>query len=190
MASYSPQNTFWVRNFLFYAKVVMSYGYSHISEPPGWSILHRTNTKKYRRIEVSPMGLWALQFFGKCKANSAHSGTPKSLLWEKLKFGSIRPITPMKISPFLSFKINPRELRDLRRRTEAMPVKDTHQNKTVAFGQRPRPLHNRYTRTGACFPTFPLGNGRWRSLRNPKRLRNGRFTSEISVEASRKLYTQ
>jgi hypothetical protein len=25
-----------------------------------------------------------------------------------------------------------------------------HQNKTVGFGQRPRPLHNRHTRTGTC----------------------------------------
>jgi hypothetical protein len=38
----------------------------------------------------------------------------------------------------------------LRRRTEIIPVKGfPHQNKTVGFGQRPRPLHSRY------------GNGRY-----------------------------
>jgi hypothetical protein len=53
-------------------------------------------------------------------------------------------------------------------------------NKTVGFGQRPRPLHNFYTR--------PLGmaimyHSRYKFLTFslPKRLRNGRFASESAV---------
>ena len=57
MASQSLKNTFWVKNFLF-TKVALGYFGTT------WGILHRTSTKKYRRIEASPMALWALHFFG------------------------------------------------------------------------------------------------------------------------------
>jgi hypothetical protein len=48
------------------------------------------------------------------------------------------------IYQYPSFKVDHRAAWDLRRRTEIIPVKDSHtphQNKTVGFGQRPRPLH-------------------------------------------------
>ena len=51
------------------------------------------------------------------------------------------------------FKGEPNDTQDLRRRTEIIPVKDSHsphQNRTVVFDEPPRPLHNRYTRTGNC----------------------------------------
>jgi hypothetical protein len=62
-------------------------------------------------------------------------------------------------------------------------------NKTVGFGQRPRPLHNRYTRTG----TFVRwGMAVTHSRYNfkpflPKRFRNGRFASETTVRRFQKL---
>jgi hypothetical protein len=57
---------------------------------------------------------------------------------------------PLRLQP-PSFELYPRTTRDLRRRTEIMPVKGSHTRiKTVGFGQRPRPLHNRYTRTDTC----------------------------------------
>jgi hypothetical protein len=37
-----------------------------------WSVLHRTSTKNYRRIEVSPMALWALRFFGNARPTQPH----------------------------------------------------------------------------------------------------------------------
>jgi hypothetical protein len=84
-----------------------------------------------------------------------------------------------------------------------MPVKDPHQNKTVGFGQRPRPLHNRYTRTDTSVRwgmavTYNRYKYKFVTVSLPKRLRNGRFASEtatwiqkwlkISAGASRELY--
>jgi hypothetical protein len=51
------------------------------------------------------------------------------------------------------FKAEPGETQDRRRRTEIMhntSQRPPHQNITDGFGQRPRPLHNRYTRTDTC----------------------------------------
>jgi hypothetical protein len=67
-----------------------------------------------------------------------------------------------------------------------MPIKDphTHQKKTIGFGQRPRPLHDRHTRTDN-FVRWGIAVAHSRckfvtvSLR--KRPRDGRFTSETAV---------
>ena len=63
----------------------------------------------------------------------------------------------MQIDPF--FKTTTLEEADI------IPDKrsDTRiKNKAVAFDQRPRPLHNRYTRMGACVLCLvSLGNGRY-----------------------------
>jgi hypothetical protein len=70
VASQSPKNTFWELNFLFCAKVVLE----HFGTT--WRILHRTSTKKYRQIEVSPMALWALHFFGNARPTQPYSTVP------------------------------------------------------------------------------------------------------------------
>jgi hypothetical protein len=57
VASQSPENTLWVRNFLFYCESRQRAFRNHLEH------LHRTSTKNYRRIEVSPMALRALHFF-------------------------------------------------------------------------------------------------------------------------------
>jgi hypothetical protein len=59
-----------------------------------------------------------------------------------------------------------------------------HQNKTVGFGQRPRPLHNRYTRTDNCVRWgMAVTHSRYKFVTDslPKRFRNGRFNSETAV---------
>jgi hypothetical protein len=74
-------------------------------------------------------------------------------------------------------------------------------NKTVGFGQRPRPLHDRYTRTDNFFRSVMaviFSRYKFVTVSLPKRLRNGSFTSEtatwiqkwfkIPAGASRKLY--
>ena len=84
-----------------------------------------------------------------------------------------------------SFEFGPSTTQDLRRRTEIMPVKRfPHQNKTVGFGHRPRPLHNRFTRTDTCVRWgMHVAHSRRKSLTVslPKRFRNGRFTSETTT---------
>jgi hypothetical protein len=50
-----------------------------------------------------------------------------------------------------------------------------------SFGQRPRPLHNRYTRTDTCARwVMAVAYSRYKfvAISLPKRLRNGRFASE------------
>ena len=82
-------------------------------------------------------------------------------------------------------------------RTEILPVKDSHTRikpLPLASGHG-RYIHNRYTRTGTCV-LCPLENGRYIILYNnrykflsvslPKRLRNGRFTSETAVRRFQK----
>jgi hypothetical protein len=110
-----------------------------------------------------------------------------------------------------------RETWDLRRRTGAILVKDPHtsghQNVTVDFGKRPRPLplhiNSRYTRTGTCVRwgmavAYQYLYSRYKfvlcsiTVLLLKRLRGGRFKSKtatwiqkwfkISVGTSRKLY--
>jgi hypothetical protein len=57
-------------------------------------------------------------------------------------------------------------------------------NKTVGFDQRPRPLHNRYTRTDNFARwEMAVAYGRYKfvTVSLPKRSRNGRFTSETPV---------
>jgi hypothetical protein len=101
-----------------------------------------------------------------------------------------------------SFEVGPWCTQDLRRRTEIISVKGYPlQNKTVGFGQRPRPLHNRYTRTNTCVRWgMAIAYSRYKfvTISLPKRFRNGRFTSETatwiqkwfkkSVGTSRKSY--
>jgi hypothetical protein len=97
----------------------------------------------------------------------------------------------------LSLKMYPRALQDLKRRTEIIPVKDSHtrinpfKNKTVGFGQRPRPrpLHNRYSRTD-IFVRWEMAvtysRYKFVTASLPKRLLNGRFASETAVRRFRK----
>jgi hypothetical protein len=66
-------------------------------------------------------------------------------------------------------------------------------NKAVAFGfdQRPRPLHNRYTRTDTCVRwgmAVTYSRYKFITVSILKPPRNGRFTSETAVPfgASRK----
>jgi hypothetical protein len=58
----------------------------------------------------------------------------------------------------------------------------------VGFGQRPRPLHNRYTRTGG-FVIWGIAVAYHRykfvTVSLPKQLRNGRFTSETAARRFR-----
>jgi hypothetical protein len=64
-----------------------------------------------------------------------------------------------------------------------------HQNKTVGFGQRPRPLHNRYTRTDNFVRWgMAVTYSRYKivTVSLPKRFRNGRFTSETAVRRFQK----
>ena len=64
-----------------------------------------------------------------------------------------------------------------------------HQNKTVGFGQRPRPLHNRYTRLGTCVRwgmTVTYSRYKFVTVSLPKRFRNGRFTSKTAVRRFQK----
>ena len=61
-----------------------------------------------------------------------------------------------------------------------------NQNKTVGFGQRPRPLHNRYTRTDTCVRwAMAVTYNRYKfvTVLLLKRLRNGRFASETAVRS-------
>jgi hypothetical protein len=88
-----------------------------------------------------------------------------------------------------SFKGGLRAPWDLRRRTEIIPVKDPHQNITVGFDQRPRPLHNRYTRTDTCVRwgmAAAYSRYKFVTVSLPKRFRNGRFTSETAVRRFQK----
>jgi hypothetical protein len=93
----------------------------------------------------------------------------------------------MYIYQSLSFKGGNRATKDLRRRTEIIPVKDSHtriQNKTVGFDQRPRPFHNRYTRTDTCVRwgmAVTYNRYKFVTVSFPKRFRNGRFTSETAT---------
>ena len=59
-----------------------------------------------------------------------------------------------------------------------------HQNITVGFDQRPRLLHNRYTRTDTCFRwgmAVTYSRYKFVTVSLPKRFRNGRFTSETAT---------
>jgi hypothetical protein len=58
--------------------------------------------------------------------------------------------------------------------------------KAVGFGQQPRLLHNRYTRTGTCFRwAMAVAHGRYKcvtvSLLKRLRLRSGRFNYKTAV---------
>jgi hypothetical protein len=109
--------------------------------------------------------------------------------------------------PNSRFKVHPRETWDLRRQTEIIPVKDSHtRTKPLALvSGYGRHIHNRYTRTGTFFRwgmavtvTGTYGRNKFVAVSLPKRLRNGRFRSEmvtwiqkwfkISAGTSRKLY--
>ena len=89
----------------------------------------------------------------------------------------------------ISSQFSPRATWDLRRRTEIIPVKDPHtriQNILIPvdFDQRPRPLHNRYTRTDyfvRCGMAVTHSRCKFVAVSLPKRFRNGRFTSETAV---------
>jgi hypothetical protein len=77
---------------------------------------------------------------------------------------------------------------------EIMPVKHSHtrhQNKAVGFGQRPRPLHNRYTRKDTFFRwRMAVTNSRYKfvTVPLPKQFRNGRFTYESAARRFQKLF--
>ena len=62
-------------------------------------------------------------------------------------------------------------------------------NKAVGFDQRPRPLHDRYTRTDTCvrweMPVRYIAV-KFLSVSLPKRQCNGRFTSETAVRRFQK----
>jgi hypothetical protein len=92
-----------------------------------------------------------------------------------------------------SFKNQPGETRDLRRRTEKTPAKDSHTRikpLALAFGQRPRPLHDRCTRcvrwgmAVAVYCTY--SRYKFVTVSLPKRFRDGRFTSETAVRRFQK----
>jgi hypothetical protein len=70
------------------------------------------------------------------------------------------------------------------------PVKDSHARiKPLTFAsERPRPFHNRYTRTGTCVRfrwgmavTHTYSRYKFVTISLPKRFRNGRLTSETAV---------
>ena len=76
---------------------------------------------------------------------------------------------------------------------EIIPVKDSHAhpNKTVGFSQRPRPLHNGYTRTDTCFRwgmavTVTYSRYKLVTVSLLKRFRNGRFNSETAARRFQK----
>ena len=62
-----------------------------------------------------------------------------------------------------------------------------YQNKTVGFGQRPRPLHSRCARTGTCIrwemavTYIYCSRCKYATASLPKRLRNGRSASETAT---------
>jgi hypothetical protein len=75
---------------------------------------------------------------------------------------------------------------------EIMPGKHPNtriQNKADAFGQRPRLLHGRRTRTGTCVRWgMAVTSYRYKfvTVLLPKRPRNARFTSETAVRRFQK----
>jgi hypothetical protein len=85
------------------------------------------------------------------------------------------------------FKGDPWGTWDLRRRMDITPVKDPQTRikpLALASGQRPRPFHNRHTRTGAFVRwETTVTHSHYKFITasfTPKRSRNGRFASETA----------
>jgi hypothetical protein len=69
------------------------------------------------------------------------------------------------------------------------PPSNPFKNKAVDFGQRPRPLHNRCTRTGTCVRWgMAVAYSRYKfvTVSLPKRFRKSRFNSETAVRRFQK----